>query len=110
MAQQLIPTVDGKKRVAAIEVLLNSPLIADLIKRGEIGEIKAVMSKSRELGMQTFDQALYDLHKAGQISHADALHYADSPNDLRLMMKLQEGSTGSGLLSGVTVAGLTDND
>jgi twitching motility protein PilU len=110
VAQQLIPTVDGKKRVAAIEVLLNSPLIADLIKRGEIGEIKAVMSKSRELGMQTFDQALYDLYKAGQISHADALHYADSPNDLRLMMKLQEGSTGSGLLSGVTVAGLTDND
>nr|WP_301331466.1 PilT/PilU family type 4a pilus ATPase [Rheinheimera tangshanensis] len=110
VAQQLVPTVDGKKRVAAIEVLLNSPLIADLIKRGEIGEIKAVMSKSRELGMQTFDQALYDLYKAGQISHADALHYADSPNDLRLMMKLQEGSSGAGLLSGVTVAGLTDND
>ncbi|MBU0912015.1 MAG: Flp pilus assembly complex ATPase component TadA, partial [Gammaproteobacteria bacterium] len=110
VAQQLVPTMDGKKRVAAIEVLLNSPLIADLIKRGEIGEIKAVMSKSRELGMQTFDQALYDLYKAGQISHADALHYADSPNDLRLMMKLQEGTTGSGLLSGVTVAGLTDND
>ncbi len=60
--------------------------------------------------MQTFDQALYDLYKAGQISHADALHYADSPNDLRLMMKLQEGSSGAGLLSGVTVAGLTDND
>ncbi|WP_288740193.1 PilT/PilU family type 4a pilus ATPase [uncultured Rheinheimera sp.] len=110
VAQQLVPTVDGKKRAAAIEVLLNSPLIADLIKRGEIGEIKAVMSKSRELGMQTFDQALYDLYKAGQISHADALHYADSPNDLRLMMKLQEGSSGAGLLSGVTVAGLTDND
>ena len=110
VAQQLVPTVDGKKRVAAIEVLLNSPLIADLIKRGEIGEIKAVMSKSRELGMQTFDQALYDLYKAGQISHADALHYADSPNDLRLMMKLQEGSSGAGLLSGVTVAGFTDND
>lgn len=110
VAQQLVPTVDGKKRVAAIEVLLNSPLIADLIKRGEIGEIKAVMSKSRELGMQTFDQALYDLYKAGQISHADALHYADSPNDLRLMMKLQEGSTGAGLLSGVTVAGLTDKE
>ena len=110
VAQQLVPTVDGKKRVAAIEVLLNSPLIADLIKRGEIGEIKAVMSKSRELGMQTFDQALYDLYKAGQISHADALHYADSPNDLRLMMKLQEGSSGAGLLAGVTVAGLTDND
>lgn len=110
VAQQLVPTVDGKKRVAAIEVLLNSPLIADLIKRGEIGEIKAVMSKSRELGMQTFDQALYDLYKSGQISHADALHYADSPNDLRLMMKLQEGTAGSGLLSGVTVAGLTDKD
>ncbi|WP_337878886.1 PilT/PilU family type 4a pilus ATPase [Rheinheimera sp.] len=108
VAQQLVPTMDGKKRVAAIEVLLNSPLVAELIKRGDIGEVKAVMAKSRELGMQTFDQALYDLYKAGHISQNDALHYADSPNDLRLMMKLQGGQTGAGGLSGVTIAGLTD--
>jgi len=109
VAQQLVPTVDGKKRVAAIEVLLNSPLVADLIKRGDIGEVKAVMAKSRELGMQTFDQALYDLYKSGQISQNDALHYADSPNDLRLMMKLQGGMAGSSGLSGVTIQGLTDS-
>lgn len=110
VAQQLLPSTDGKKRVAAFEVLLNSPLVAELIKRGQIGEIKAVMAKSRELGMQTFDQALYDLYTSGLISYNDALHHADSPNDLRLLMKLQEGTTGPGLLSGVTVAGLTDND
>ena len=107
VAQQLVPTVDGKKRVAAIEVLLNSPLIADLVSRGEMGEIKAVMTKSRELGMQTFDQDLYDLYQAGRISYADALHHADSPNDLRLMIKLRSGDTkGAGFLSGVTIEGM----
>ena len=107
VAQQLVPTADGLGRVAAIEVLLNSPLIADLIARGEFGEIKAVMTKSRELGMQTFDQALYDLYQAGRISYADALHHADSPNDLRLMIKLRSGDTkGAGFLSGVTIEGM----
>lgn len=106
VAQQLIPTADGEGRLAAIEVLLNSPLIADLIARGEMGEIKAVMSKSRELGMQTFDQALYDMYQRGQITYADALHHADSPNDLRLMIKLRSGDTkGAGFLSGVTIEG-----
>lgn len=108
VAQQLIPTPDGSRRIAAIEVLLNSPLVADLIKRGEIDEVKAVMSKSRELGMQTFDQALYDLYQRNQISYADALHHADSPNDLRLMIKLRNNETaGAGFLSNVTVDGLT---
>ncbi len=108
VAQQLIPTPDGTRRIAAIEVLLNSPLVADLIKRGEIDEVKAVMSKSRELGMQTFDQALYDLYQRNQISYADALHHADSPNDLRLMIKLRNNETaGAGFLSNVTVDGLT---
>ena len=107
VAQQLVPTADGQGRVAAIEVLLNSPLVADLIARGEMGEIKAVMTKSRELGMQTFDQALYDLYQAGRISYADALHHADSPNDLRLMIKLRSGDTkGAGFLSGVTIEGM----
>ena len=107
VAQQLIPTPDGSRRIAAIEVLLNSPLVADLIKRGEIDEVKAVMSKSKELGMQTFDQALYDLYQRNQISYADALHHADSPNDLRLMIKLRNNETaGAGFLSNVTVDGL----
>lgn len=107
VAQQLIPTADGNRRIAAIEVLLNSPLVADLIKRGEIAEVKTVMSKSRELGMQTFDQALYDLYQRNQISYADALHHADSPNDLRLMIKLRNNeTTGAGFLANVTVDGL----
>ena len=111
VAQQLVPTADGQGRVAAIEVLLNSPLIADLIARGEMGEIKAVMTKSRELGMQTFDQALYDLYQAGRISYADAIHHADSPNDLRLMIKLRSGDTkGAGFLSGVKIEGFEKSD
>ncbi|MDP4529642.1 PilT/PilU family type 4a pilus ATPase [Alkalimonas delamerensis] len=111
VAQQLVPTADGAGRVAAIEVLLNSPLVADLIARGQVGEIKAVMAKSRELGMQTFDQALYDLYERGKISYADALHHADSPNDLRLMIKLRSNDTrGSGLLSGVTIEGFEKPD
>lgn len=111
VAQQLVPTVDGKGRVAAIEILLNSPMVGDLIKKGEMGSIKEIMSKSRELGMQTFDQALYDHYKAGKITYSDALHHADSPNDLRLMIKLdsKEDSTSTGLLSGVTLDGLEDD-
>ena len=110
VAQQLVKTVDGKGRVAAIEILLNSPMIGDLIKKGEMGLIKEIMAKSRELGMQTFDQALHDHYKAGNITYDDALHHADSPNDLRLMIKLQsnEGS-GTGMLSGVTLDGLEDD-
>lgn len=107
VAQQLIPTSNGKSRVAAVEVLLNSPLIADLISKGDVAEIKNVMAKSRELGMQTFDQALYALHEQGEISAADAIHHADSPNDLRLMLKLRHNAAvSSGLLSGVTLAGI----
>lgn len=107
VAQQLIPTSNGKSRVAAVEVLLNSPLIADLISKGDVAEIKSVMAKSRELGMQTFDQALYALHEQGEISAADAIHHADSPNDLRLMLKLRHNAAvSSGLLSGVTLAGI----
>lgn len=88
ISQRLIPKKDGKGRAAAVEILLNSPLIADMIFKGEVHEIKGVMAKSRELGMQTFDQHLFDLYEAGQISYEDALRNADSMNELRLMIKL----------------------
>ena len=80
---------DGKGRVAAIEIMLNSPLIADLVLKGEVHEIKAIMAKSRELGMQTFDQALFDLYEADLITFEDALRNADSMNELRLKIKLE---------------------
>ena len=88
VSQRLIPRQAGKGRIAAVEILLNSPLISDLIFKGEVGEIKEVMKKSRELGMQTFDQALFDLYEGGEISYEDALRNADSVNDLRLQIKL----------------------
>jgi len=88
IAQQLVPTVDGKGRRAAIEILINTPLVADLIKKGDVHALKEVMTKSTEQGMQTFDQALYRLYSAGDISYDSALASADSANDLRLMIKL----------------------
>ncbi len=88
ISQRLIPLREGKGRVAAVEIMLNSPLIADLIFKGAVHEIKEVMAKSRELGMQTFDQHLFDLYEAGLISYEDALRNADSLNDLRLKIKL----------------------
>ncbi|MDO6445861.1 PilT/PilU family type 4a pilus ATPase [Colwellia sp. 1_MG-2023] len=107
IAQQLIPTRDGNGRVAAIEILLNSPFVAELIKKGEVGSIKEVMQKSTDQGMQTFDQALFNLYQRGLINYADAIHHADSPNDLRLMIKLRSNDQGgSGSLSGVTIDGL----
>ncbi|MFZ4538141.1 PilT/PilU family type 4a pilus ATPase [Propionivibrio sp.] len=88
VSQRLLPKKDGKGRVAAIEIMLNSPLISDLIFKGEVQEIKEIMKKSRELGMQTFDQALFDHYEAGRITYEDALRNADSVNDLRLQIKL----------------------
>src|SRR5687767_7828014 len=88
VSQRLIPLREGKGRAAAVEVLLNSPLISDLIFKGEIHEIKEIMKKSRELGMQTFDQALFDLYEAGRIGYEDALRFADSTNEVRLAIKL----------------------
>ncbi|MGH8620704.1 MAG: PilT/PilU family type 4a pilus ATPase [Burkholderiales bacterium] len=88
VSQRLIPKKDGKGRIAAVEILLNSPLIQDLIFKGLVHDIKAIMAKSRELGMQTFDQHLFDLYEAGSISYEDALRNADSVNELRLMIKL----------------------
>ena len=89
VSQRLIPRKEGKGRIAAIEILLNSPLIQDLIFKGEVHEIKEVMKRSREIGMQTFDQALFDLYEADNISYEDALRNADSLNDLRLKIKLE---------------------
>lgn len=111
IAQQLVPTKDGHSRVAAIEILLNSPYISELIKKGDIGSIKEVMEKSNELGMQTFDQALFNHYQNGLITYADALHHADSPNDLRLMIKLRSNEqAGTGGLSGVTLDGFEPTD
>ena len=89
VAQRLIPRRDGKGRVPAVEVMLNSPLISDLIFKGDVGGIKDIMKRSRELGMQTFDQSLFDLYEGGLISYEDALRNADSLNDLRLTIKLE---------------------
>ncbi len=89
ISQRLIAKKTGKGRAAAIEVMINSPYISDLIFKGDVHEIKTVMSRSREMGMQTFDQALFDLYEGGEISYEDALRNADSINDLRLKIKLE---------------------
>jgi len=89
IAQRLLKTIDGKGRAAAIEIMLNSPLISDLILKGEVHEIKSIMGKSNELGMKTFDQALFDLHEDGRVTIEDALRNADSMNELRLRIKLE---------------------
>ena len=89
ISQRLIPRADGKGRAAAVEILLNTPLVSDLIFKGEVHSLKEAMSKSREQGMQTFDQALFDLYESGVISYEDALRNADSVNELRLAIKLR---------------------
>lgn len=108
VAQQLLPGSDGQSRVAAFEVLLNTPYVAELLKRDACDEIKTAMAKSAESGMQTFDQALLKLVQQQKISAHDALLAADSANDLRLQLKLMKGqaATSSGSLLGVTVQGL----
>ncbi|MCB5206021.1 PilT/PilU family type 4a pilus ATPase [Methylovorus mays] len=89
VSQRLIPKRDGQGRAAAIEIMLNSPLISDLVLKGEVHGIKEIMAKSRELGMQTFDQALFDLYERDEITYEDALRNADSINDIRLKIKLE---------------------
>jgi twitching motility protein PilU len=88
ISQRLVPRQDGKGRQAAVEIMLNTPLISDLIFKGEVSEIKEIMKKSRNLGMQTFDQALFDAYENNLITYEDALRNADSVNDLRLQIKL----------------------
>src|SRR5450830_725354 len=88
VSQRLVPRQDGKGRYAVVEVMINSPLISDMIFKGEVAEIKEIMKKSRNIGMQTFDQALFDAFEANMITYEDALRNADSVNDLRLQIKL----------------------
>lgn len=112
VAQQLVPTPDGKGRRAVIEVLINTPLAADLIRKGEVHELKPLMKRSTELGMQTFDQALYALYSQGEITYEDALAHADSANDLRLMIKLGTeigGDNYTSMPSGLSLE-ITDED
>jgi twitching motility protein PilU len=106
ISQRLIPSLNAKGRVPAVEILLNSPLISDLIFKGEVGTIKEIMKKSRELGMQTFDQALFDLYEARKISYEDALRNADSVNDLRLNIKLNSKVGNRDINSGIEHLGI----
>lgn len=92
VSQRLIPKKDVKGRAAAVEIMLNSPLISDLIFKGDVHEIKQIMQKSKELGMQTFDMALFDLFEHGEISYEEALRNADSMNELRLKIKLESSA------------------
>jgi twitching motility protein PilU len=105
ISQRLIPAKSGSGRCAAVEIMLNSPLISDLIFNGDVHQIKELMKKSRELGMQTFDQALFDLVDADKISVEDALRNADSVNDLRLSLKLH-GKNAQAADTGASIEGL----
>jgi twitching motility protein PilU len=108
IAQQLIPTPDGKGRRACVEVLVNTPLAADLIRKGDVHMLKELMARSNEQGMQTFDQHLYEMYAGGQITYEDAIAHADSANDLRLMIKLGADSDPNALTDGL--AGLSIED
>jgi len=111
ISQRLIPTVSGTGRVAAVEIMINSPLMADLIFKGEVQEMKDLITRSTELGMQTFDQALFDLYESGQIKYEDALRNADSVNDLRLRFKLEsKESKNSDLMDGLDNIAMEDQD
>ena len=101
ISQRLVPLEGRKGRVAAVEVMINSPLISDLIFKGDVSEIKEIMKKSRELGMQTFDQHLFELYEQSQISYEDALRNADSVNDLRLNVKLNGARVKRDVNSGI---------
>lgn len=106
ISQRLIPMVGGQGRVPAVEIMLNSPLVADQIFKGEVGHIKDTMKRSRELGMQTFDQHVFELYEAGKISYEDALRNADSVNDVRLNIKLNSKRGGRDLHSGTEHLGI----
>jgi twitching motility protein PilU len=111
ISQRLIPSASGDGRVAAIEIMINSPLMADLIFKGEVHEIKQLIAKSNELGMQTFDQALFSLYESGRIKYEDALRNADSVNDLRLRIKLEgKESVGSDLMDGLDKISMEDHE
>ena len=108
VAQQLIPTPDGKARRVAMEVMLGTPLVQDYIRKGEVHKLKDVMKESTNLGMKTFDQALVDLYHAGEISYEDALRHADSANEVRLKIKLAQGGDANTLSQGMDGVELVD--
>ena len=111
VSQRLIPTISGNGRMAAIEIMINSPLMSDLIFKGEVHEIKELIAKSNELGMQTFDQALFDLYESGQIKYEDALRNADSVNDLRLRIKLEgKNASTTDLMEGLDSISMENHD
>ncbi len=113
ISQRLVPKPDGKGRVAAVEVLLNSPLISELILNGDIHGVKEIMARSRDLGMQTFDQSLFDLYEAGHIAYEDALKNADSVNDLRLNIQLNSKRGRDNEKSGIdslAIVGMDETD
>ncbi|MCC6560008.1 MAG: PilT/PilU family type 4a pilus ATPase [Xanthomonadales bacterium] len=101
VAQQLVPTPDGKSRRAAMDILLGTPLVQDFIRDGEIHRSKEVMKESTNLGMRTFDQSLFELYQAGEISYEDALRHADSANEVRLRIKLAQGGDAHSLSQGL---------
>jgi twitching motility protein PilU len=101
VAQQLIPSPDGRSRKVAMEILLGTPLMADYIREGEIHKLKDLMKESTELGMKTFDQALFELYQEGEISYEDALRFADSQNEVRLKIKLAQGGDARSLSQGM---------
>jgi len=101
VAQQLIPTPDGKGRRVCMEVLLGTPLVQDYIRQGEVHKVKDVMKESTNLGMRTFDQSLFELYQAGEISYEDALRHADSSNEVRLRIKLAQGGDAHTLSAGM---------
>ncbi|MBK8286810.1 MAG: PilT/PilU family type 4a pilus ATPase [Ahniella sp.] len=101
VAQQLIPTPDGKARRVAMEVLIGTPLVQDFIRDGEIHRLKEVMKESTNLGMRTFDQSLFELYQAGEVSYEDALRHADSANEVRLRIKLAQGGDAHTLSQGL---------
>ena len=109
VAQQLVPTIDGKSRRAAIEIMLNTPLVADTIRKGNVHEIKEIMTSSTEHGMQTFDQALYALYAEGEISYENAIAHADSKNDLRLMIKMESNDQITELSTGIDSLSIEDD-
>jgi twitching motility protein PilU len=102
VAQQLLPTKDGSGRRAAIEVLVNTPLVQDTVRKGDVHLLKEIMAKSPQAGMRTFDQALFELYEVGEIDYEVALSHADSPNDLRLMIKMGKDHESGARFEGVT--------
>jgi len=110
VGQQLAPRLDAKGRRAVVEIMINTPLASDLIRKGEVHKLKELMKKSGELGMITFDQALYDLYKQGELSYDNALKYADSANEVRLMIKLQGSGGASALAEQLDTITLVETD